>query len=361
MISRLIEAADARRTVLTPSAELAAALFDAVERAYRESGREVWPTPRVRDFGGWLRERHLQGQLRDSSTPRCLSEVEERELWRRAVLDSEAGAQFLEPSGAARAARRARRAMAEYGIPKRALAAYGTEESLALLDWSARFADQCRALHCIGGERLLEQAVELTLDAEPQPPLWIESPLWRPVAKTWLLRNLGPPLEPVPAAPAPAARAPARYIKADSPAAELAAIAAWAFEKLKTNPEFRAWVCVPRFGRAAPRGGGGTPTQRSPPQRFSLARVAGRRPVRNRRRHASRRVRTGTRGARFSVRRGREPCHSADSARCCARRNFRPRRREAAAASRLDAALRALRTERGAARRLAGAFGAHRA
>ena len=88
MISRLIEAADARRTVLTPSAELAAALFDAVERAYRESGREVWPTPRVRDFGGWLKEQHVRGQLGDSSTPRCLSEVEERELWRRAVLES---------------------------------------------------------------------------------------------------------------------------------------------------------------------------------------------------------------------------------------------------------------------------------
>jgi ATP-dependent helicase/nuclease subunit B len=241
VISRLIEAADARRVILTPNTELAAALLDAVERAYRESGREVWPTPRVRDFSGWLKERHVRGQLTDSGTPRWLSEVEERELWRQAVLESEAGAQFLEPSGAARAARRARRAMAEYGIPKRALAAYGTEESLALLDWSARFADQCRALHCIGSERLLEQAIESPLDAEPQPPMWIESPLWRPVAKVWLLRNLGPPLEPVAAAPATTAR----YIEADSPAAELAAIAGWAFAELKANPEFRAWVCVP--------------------------------------------------------------------------------------------------------------------
>jgi ATP-dependent helicase/nuclease subunit B len=245
VISRLIEAADARRTILTPNAELAAALLDAVERTYRESGRDVWPTPRVRDFSGWLKERHVRAQLIDSATPRCLSEVEERELWRQAVLDSEAGAQFLEPSGAARAARRARRAMAEYGIPQRALAAHGTEESLALLDWSARFADRCRALHCIGGERLLEEAVELPLGAEAQPPLWIESPLWRPVAKTWLSRHLGPPLEPIAAAPATAARATARYLEADSPAAELAAIAGWAFAELKADPEFRAWVCMP--------------------------------------------------------------------------------------------------------------------
>ena len=86
MIARLIEAADAGRTVLTPNTELAAALFDAVERAYREAGREVWPTPRVRDFSGWLRERHVRRQLADSTTKRCLSEVEERESGRRAVL-----------------------------------------------------------------------------------------------------------------------------------------------------------------------------------------------------------------------------------------------------------------------------------
>jgi len=247
----LIEAADAGRTVLTPNTELAAALFDAVERAHCEAGREVWPTPRIRDFGGWLRERHIRRQLADSTTERCLTEVEERELWRRAVLESDIGAQFLEPSGAARAARRARRAMAEYGIPKRALAAHGTEESLALLDWSARFADQCRAFHCIGADRLLEQAAETSLGGEV-PPLWIESPLWRPVAKAWLERHAGPPLPPVPAGDAAALPTMPRYLKADSPAAELAAMADWAYGELKADPKFRAWVCIPDLpGRRA--------------------------------------------------------------------------------------------------------------
>ena len=35
----------AGHTVLTPNTELAAALFDAAERMYQESGREIWPTP----------------------------------------------------------------------------------------------------------------------------------------------------------------------------------------------------------------------------------------------------------------------------------------------------------------------------
>ena len=235
--SALIEAAEAGRTVLTPNAELAAALTEAIERAHRAAQRALWPTPRIRDFGGWLKERHVRHQLADSTTPRALSEAEERELWRRAVLESEAG--FLEPSGAARAARHARRAMAEYGIPRRALAAYASEEALALADWSARFAAQCAELHCIGSERLFELAVERPAE-EQVPPLWIESPQWRPVAKAWLERHAGPPLE-----PDRVESCAAHIVKADSPAAELASLAQWAREHLTADPQFRAWICVP--------------------------------------------------------------------------------------------------------------------
>jgi hypothetical protein len=32
-------------TLLAPNTELAAALFDAVERIHQETGRDVWPTP----------------------------------------------------------------------------------------------------------------------------------------------------------------------------------------------------------------------------------------------------------------------------------------------------------------------------
>jgi hypothetical protein len=74
------------RTILAPNTELAAALFDAVERTYLHSGLDVWPTPRVRDFGGWLREQHAVRQLEDAASPRTLSEIEERELRRAAPV-----------------------------------------------------------------------------------------------------------------------------------------------------------------------------------------------------------------------------------------------------------------------------------
>jgi hypothetical protein len=46
----------AGRTVLAPNTEIAAALFDAAEREQRALGLALWVTPRIRDFGSWLRE-----------------------------------------------------------------------------------------------------------------------------------------------------------------------------------------------------------------------------------------------------------------------------------------------------------------
>ena len=150
-------AVTAGHTILAPNTELAAALFDAVERAHRDAGRDVWPTPRVRDFGSWLREKHVGRQLSDAVLPRVLGDIDERELWRAVIDASDTGRDLAEPSGAARAARRARRAIHEYGIPLRAIAdhASATEESRAFLDWNRQFTERCRELDCISPDELL--------------------------------------------------------------------------------------------------------------------------------------------------------------------------------------------------------------
>jgi probable DNA repair protein len=225
----------AGHTILAPNTELAAALFDAVERSYLEAGRDVWPTPRVRDFGSWLRERHAGRHLADAALPRVLGDIEERELWRTVIDSSPANQDILEPTGAARAARRARRAMVEYGIPTAAVAAHGSsEESRVFLDWNRLFDERCRELDCLGSDDLLGSAVPPT-----EPVAWIESPVWRPVARQWLLRH-GRILMPRINTSRTACR-----LNAASPAAELAAIADWALENLRSNERFRAWICVP--------------------------------------------------------------------------------------------------------------------
>jgi probable DNA repair protein len=250
LTSRLIEAVDSGLTVLVPNTELAAALTDFVDRSHQASGHQIWPTPRIRDFGGWLKDRHVGRQLIDSTVPRCLSDVEERELWRDSVLGSDLGPRFLEPSGAARAARRARRATHEYGIPMGAIAADGGEEASIFVEWSARFAQRCRDLKCVGADELLGSLVQegsagAASDADGGANVaWIESPLWRPVARGWLERHAGAPLAPLRATPATRS-ARAQILRAQAPAAELASIAEWARGHLAMREEFRAWICVP--------------------------------------------------------------------------------------------------------------------
>jgi ATP-dependent helicase/nuclease subunit B len=230
-------AVTAGHTILAPNTELAAALFDAVERAHQDAGRDVWPTPRVRDFGSWLRERHAGRQLTGAASLRVLSDIDERELWRALIESSDVGEGLVDPTGAARAARRARRAIHEYGIPLRAIAdhASASEESRMFLDWNRQFDQRCRQLDCIGADELLAQT-----PPSAEPVTWIESPVWRPMARQWLLRH-----GQMPAAPGNVPRIAARRLNAASPAAELAAIADWALTGLRSSERFRAWVCIP--------------------------------------------------------------------------------------------------------------------
>jgi probable DNA repair protein len=235
----LAAGAEAAPAILAPNTELAAALFDAAERRHVQAGDTIWPTPHIREFGGWLRERYGVMQGTDAALPRLLSDIEERELWREVVLESEFALEFLAPDGAARSARRARRAMCDYGIPEHALAEHATEETQALLDWSRRFDARCRGLNCIASDRLLALTARLAT-AAPDPS-WIESPIWRPEARRWLEQQGATPILPA----RRGVQAPPSVFRAASPELELAAIADWAQANLRSNGDFRAWICVP--------------------------------------------------------------------------------------------------------------------
>jgi ATP-dependent helicase/nuclease subunit B len=233
----LLAAVAAGRTVLAPNTELASALFDAVQRVHRDAGDEVWATPRVHDYSSWLREQHAQRQLSEAVAPRLLSEVEERELWRMVIDRAQIGTDFLDPAGAARAARRARRTLFEYAIPIEALDAAHSEECAAFLQWNRAFEQRCSALGCVSADSLLGGA------GSPGGHIdWIESPQWRPAARRWLERH-GRELP-----PQRQVHAKSSIVKAPSPAAELAAIADWARGKLAEDG-FRAWICIPDLNR----------------------------------------------------------------------------------------------------------------
>src|SRR5258708_9856646 len=261
-------AVTAGHTVMAPNTELGAALFDAVERAYRDAGRDIWPTPRVRDFGSWLREKHGGGEVTEATLRGGLRDIEERELWRAVIDSSDVGRDLAEPTGAARAARRARRAIHEYAIPLRAIAdhASASEESRAFLDWNRQFSERCRQLDCIGSDELLGQT-----PAPAEPISWIESPVWRPVARQWLQHH-GRMLAPPGGVPRTVCR-----LNAASPAAELAAIADWALDNLRSSERFRAWVCLPDLNPPRP-GAVDALDAALAPQRFTMSDASGEAP-----------------------------------------------------------------------------------
>ena len=231
----LLDAVAAARTILTPNAELAAALSAAVERSFVAAGRDIWPTPQIHDFGNWLRQQYTRQQFIDPTLPRCLSDFEEREFWRAVVQDSASGAQFLEPNGAARAARRARRALFEYGIPPAAVSQVPSEETLTFLEWNRAFEARCREYHCMSADELLT-----AMPFNAQNLVFIDNLLWRPQARRWLERVGAYKL------PAQTVDSASQVsVQASSPLHEAAAIAEWAHKNLERDAQFRAWVCIP--------------------------------------------------------------------------------------------------------------------
>ena len=153
--SRLIEAADAGRIVLAPSRELASALIDAVERAHRRAGRDIWPTPKILDFGTWLKAQHLERQL-DGFIAAALS-VRRRGAGALAPGRPEERGQRAVSRAFGRGACRA--ACAPRDVRIRDCAAghpcYVTEESRALLSWTELYEGECRALHVVAPDELL--------------------------------------------------------------------------------------------------------------------------------------------------------------------------------------------------------------
>ena len=104
---------------------------------------------------------------------------------------------------------------------------------------------------CVSADELLASVDRvLASDLDAERFAWIESPIWRPVARRWLQHHGGAPIEPLRrAASGRAAIAQSelarRRTRRRSPH--------WAEMNLRARPDFRAWICVPDLICAAPR------------------------------------------------------------------------------------------------------------
>ncbi|HEY2686209.1 MAG TPA: PD-(D/E)XK nuclease family protein [Steroidobacteraceae bacterium] len=255
--SELSAALAAGRTVLAPNTELAAALFDAAEREQRALGLRLWATPKVRDFGSWLREQQERAHLEDAKVLKPISDIEERELWRQVIESSLFSQNLLEVGVAARAARRARRLMLDYAIPWAKVLEEATDESQAFYAWHREFEARCRSLN-------LSPPAALPPQPSGEKLAWIDNPGWRPVVRQWLARHA------LRVAPETQAAGDARVLHFASGELELAHLAGSLRERLEADPAFRAWVCVPDLARRRPEAAAAFDAELAP-GRFSLS------------------------------------------------------------------------------------------
>ena len=239
-MQRLLDLVGAGRVILAPTAEIAAGVLDRIEQQFLAQGREVWPTPQVRDFSGWARQQY-DAQCADlADAPRLLEDIEERQLWREVIASSAIAAEFSDAAGAARAARQAVRTMHDYGIEPAALQDYPGLESTALLQWIESFDERCRQLNALSAD-----CVPRRLHAPAFRPVPLDSLAWRPGTLQWLAAHADAPLAPL-CAPSGAETASFRVFK--DFAAEMAGCAEWARAARAHAPDFRAWVHVPALG-----------------------------------------------------------------------------------------------------------------
>ena len=231
--------------MLAPNAQIASLLIDRIARHHLAAGRDIWPTPKVRDFASWVRERYEWQDFGTGTAPRVLEDPEEREIWRQVVNASNLADALTDPAGAARAARQAFRAMYDYGLPMREVALQPGAEVQALLQWIEGFRARCRELRALARCELLANL------APPQElPLPLAHHAWQPQARAWLEAHAGPAL------------APMRHGVGEAPIAvhvcnafevEMAECAQWAQRSLAGDPDFIAFIVIPGAARERAR------------------------------------------------------------------------------------------------------------
>ncbi len=223
--------------MLAPNAQIAALLTDRIARHHLAQGRDIWPTPRIRDFAGWVVERYEQQNFATGKAPRVLEDPEEREIWRQVVSDSGLADAFTDPGGAARAARQAFRALHEYGIAPRELAGHPGAEAQALSQWVSDFRARCQDLGALARCELL-----VSLAPPPDVPVPLAHHGWQPQVRSWLQAHAMPALAPMRYGAGEAAASVRVFNSFD---AEIAACAHWAQACLAADPDFRAFIVIP--------------------------------------------------------------------------------------------------------------------
>ncbi|HET6655607.1 MAG TPA: PD-(D/E)XK nuclease family protein, partial [Gammaproteobacteria bacterium] len=249
-LNDLLDALDARATVVTVNDRLARRVRQAWGERCRAAGQAAWETPSVLPFGGWLMS--LYAARRDaafSGAPAAesvlLTPPQTDIAWARLIRQSRHGGDLLQPLAAAEAAAEAWRLCQAWQIPIEKLTS-GNDDSAAFAGWARAWQALCAERNWLDAATLPDWLRgELTHLALPERLVFAGFDEWTP-QQTALLgaieaRGVAVIREPSP----PAASRPVTALAAADADAELQAAARWAAAALQADPNLRIGIVVP--------------------------------------------------------------------------------------------------------------------
>ncbi|HET7306900.1 MAG TPA: PD-(D/E)XK nuclease family protein [Gammaproteobacteria bacterium] len=251
-LATLFDELAAGATVVTVNDRLARRLRDRWAHRCRGAGYDVWETPPIMSFGGWLmslyaarRDATLGGAPTVEAMLLAPSQVEA--VWTKLIRQSRHGhgGDLLQPTATAEAAMDAWRLCQAWRVPLARLAA-GSDDSTAFVEWARAYEDLCKR------ERWLDAAMladwlrgELGRLSLPQRLIFAGFDEWTP-QQTALLDAIGAGGVVVIRDGLPAASfADLRAVAAADADAELREAALWAADYLKAGGAGRIGIVVP--------------------------------------------------------------------------------------------------------------------
>lgn len=207
-------------------------LREEFQRHMEGRGAEAWPSPDILPWDAWL-ERAWRDAEFGGEGALLLNDVQELALWEEAIADADGSSPLWRKSEAARAARAAHRALADWQLDEKCLH-NGSDDARAFAGWRENFMRRCRGENWL--DRVAMQKAILARGELPAPPALIVAgfDVATPLMKKILARCEGGGAEVV-QVPLPKNSGDVRLCRAADPEEELHRAASWCREQIEKN------------------------------------------------------------------------------------------------------------------------------
>jgi len=230
-------------TCLSATRRLQRYLREEFQRHMEGQGARAWPSPDILPWDAWFERAWRESEFGGEGGALLLNDAQELVLWEEAIADGEGSSPLWRKSEAARAARAAHRALADWQLDEECLRS-GSADVHAFAGWRENFMRRCRGEDWL--DRVAMRNAVLARGELPAPPALVVAgfDVVTPLMKKVLARCEGEGAEVV-RVPLPKNPRNVRLCRAADPEEELHRAASWCRELMEKNgPGFSVGVVV---------------------------------------------------------------------------------------------------------------------